>query len=122
MVASRIHALRRAGIKADQLGAARGADIDPLVPQTAAWRSHNYSHLMEQPTLFYATIIFLALTETATKVNLTLAWSYVILRVAHSIWQGTFNIVPLRTVLFVMSTLCLMALAANALRATWALY
>jgi hypothetical protein len=118
MIMSRIPALRKAGIKANQLGAARGVEIDPFVPVTAAWRSHNYSHLMEQPTLFYATIIFLALTGSDTLVNVALAWSYVVLRVVHSIWQGTVNVVPVRTALFVMSTFCLIFLATNALRVT----
>jgi hypothetical protein len=96
----------------------RGSDLEKRLPDRAAWPSHNYSHLMEQPTLFYATVMILALVGQGTGLNLMLAWGYVGLRIAHSIWQILVNTLPIRFALFILSTVCLMVLAINALRAT----
>jgi hypothetical protein len=96
----------------------RGSDIEKALPAKSAWPSHNYSHLMEQPTLFYATVGILALLGEVTSTNVNLAWGYVALRIAHSLWQMLVNTIPVRFGLFILSTLCLMALAINAVRAT----
>jgi hypothetical protein len=96
----------------------RGPDLEPVLPAKVNWVSHNYLHLMEQPTLFYATIGILALLGQATTTNVNLAWGYVGLRIVHSLWQILVNTIPVRFGLFVLSTLCLIALAINALRAT----
>ena len=61
----------------------------------------------------------LHLTAQAGPVNIMLAWGYVALRVVHSLVQNTANIVALRFILFVASTLMLVILAA---RAVWALF
>ena len=39
----------------------RGQDLEGVIPDKVNWKAHNYSHLMEQPTLFYATIVMTAL-------------------------------------------------------------
>lgn len=96
----------------------RGQDLDPLLPNTAAWKSHNYTHLMEQPTLFYAIVAILAIAGHGSGLNTTLAWTYVGLRIAHSLWQTLVNSVPIRFLLFCLSTLCLLIMTINALRAT----
>jgi hypothetical protein len=96
----------------------RGQDLDPVLPARSAWPSHNYAHLMEQPTIFYATVMILALVGQGAGTNATLAWGYTGLRIAHSLWQITVNAVPVRFALFIASTVCLMALAINAVRAT----
>jgi hypothetical protein len=96
----------------------RGSDIEKALPAKAAWPSHNYTHLMEQPTLFYAVVGILALAGEATSTNVMLAWGYTGLRVAHSLWQILINTIPVRFGLFILSSLCLMALAINAVRAT----
>lgn len=94
----------------------RGTDLDPALGR-AAWPSHNYQHLMEQPTLFYATVAILALTGASGGTNTGLAWAYVGLRIVHSVWQATVNRIPVRFGLFLVSSLCLIGLAVNALRA-----
>ena len=96
----------------------RGQDIDPNVPPSVAWKSHNYAHLMEQPTIFYATIMILAITGGASDLSVYLAWGYTILRMIHSIWQATVNTVTIRFVFFLLSTTCLTILAVQALLAT----
>jgi hypothetical protein len=81
------------------------------------WKSHNYTHLMEQPTLFYATVMILALAG-AGRIDVALAWTYTVLRVVHSLYQATINRVTVRLMLFQVSSLVLIALAIRALALT----
>lgn len=96
----------------------RGPDLERVLPARANWKSHNYTHLMEQPTVFYAAVVILALSGAGSGVDATLAWSYAGLRILHSVWQGLVNRLPVRMFLFATSSLCLMALAISAARAT----
>jgi hypothetical protein len=93
---------------------ARGVNLDGRAPDEAQWPSHNYNHLMEQPTLFYAIALTLALMGMGTGINYWLAWGYVGLRVVHSIVQSTVNIVPIRFTIFLLATLCLAAMTLHA--------
>jgi MAPEG family len=119
VAASRFPAMKASGIdlaKAPPGG--RGQDIDPVVPPSVAWKSHNYTHLHEQPTVFYAVIVFLTLSGGVTAVTVGLAWAYTILRIAHSVYQSTVNKVPVRFMIFAAGSLCLILLAAMAVIAT----
>jgi hypothetical protein len=119
MAGTRLPAMSKIGM---DLGKAapggRGQDIDPNVPPSVAWKSHNYTHLMEQPTIFYATIMILAVSGAATDLSVMLAWGYTVLRVIHSLWQATVNTVSIRFMFFLLSTVCLTILAVQALLAT----
>jgi len=92
----------------------RYVDIEKSMPERVNWVSHNYTHLMEQPTVFYAVIAILAIAGDTSGINLALAWGYTGLRIAHSLWQGLVNIVRVRALLFLLSTLCLVGLALSA--------
>jgi len=118
MAGTRLPAAKKLGIDITAKPGGRGPDIDPGMPDKVAWKSHNYTHLMEQPTLFYAIVVILAIAEAGTGINLWLAWGYVALRIIHSIWQATVNLVNVRFMLFVASTLCLLVMAINALFTT----
>ena len=96
----------------------RGQDLDPMLPPNVAWKSHNYAHLMEQPTIFYAAVFILFLSGAATPLVTMFAWAYVILRIIHSIYQATINVVMVRFSIFLLSTLCLLFLAVHAVLAT----
>ena len=97
----------------------RGQDLDAILPPSVNWKAHNYTHLMEQPTIFYATVFVLALSGAGDGVNTTLAWAYTGIRIVHSIWQATVNtVIPVRFGLFTLSTGCLLVLAINAMRVT----
>ena len=96
----------------------RGADLEGVLPPQVNWKSHNYTHLLEQPTIFYATIIFLHLSGGNTGLTRGLAWAYVAIRIVHSLWQSTVNRIPVRFTLFLLSTLCLFVLAVLAVIAT----
>ena len=95
----------------------RGADLEGVLPDSIQWKSHNYTHLMEQPTIFYATVMILALMG-ASATDVAFAWGYVALRIVHSIWQATVNKVSIRFALFNLSTICLVVLAIHAFQLT----
>jgi hypothetical protein len=69
---------------------------------------------MEQPTIFYAIVFALILMGMDLPINVWLAWGYVGLRIAHSIFQATVNIVKYRLMLFALSTFCLLGLTVHA--------
>lgn len=109
MYATRLPAIRRARMRLDPT-APRGEQMASL-PANVRWKADNYNHLFEQPTIFYATVIALALVSPHDGTDVALAWSYVGLRVAHSLLQALVNIIELRFVLFALSSLVLLALA-----------
>jgi hypothetical protein len=112
MYVTRIGAMWRAGISAKGSRGTRG--LDGIIPDEANWPAHNYSHLMEQPTIFYAIVLALVLMGFDHPINVYLAWAYVALRVAHSLIQATVNIVTIRFAIFTLSSLCLIGLTAHA--------
>ena len=114
MAVTRLPAMKKAGISIDGLVGGRGANLEGVVPDQVQWKSHNYSHLMEQPTIFYAIAITLALMDMGSGLNYWLAWAYVGFRVIHSLVQATVNVVKYRLLLFVLSTACLIGLTIHA--------
>lgn len=91
-----------------------GAMLETMLPRDVQWAAHNYNHLHEAPTVFYAVALTLAMLGAGDGINLTLAWAYVALRIAHSLWHATVNKVMPRFVLFTLSTLVLIALIVRA--------
>ena len=77
-------------------GGTRGADLEGKYPGRLNWPAHNYQHLMEQPTIFYAIVFALILMGFDAAINVYLAWAYVALRIVHSIVQATINVVRCR--------------------------
>ena len=115
MYATRLPALFRTRMKLDPR-APRGEQLNQL-PAEVRWKADNYNHLMEQPTIFYALALALALLGEGAGGSLVLAWVYVVLRVVHSLVQALINKIELRFTLFVLSSLVLVALTFNAARA-----
>ena len=114
MYATRIPAMLSAGIDLKALVGGNGTRLDAMLDDRTQWKAHNYNHLMEQPTLFYAIAITLFLLDSGDGVSLALAWLYVGLRVAHSLLQATVNIVRWRFFLFVAASVCSLVLAIEA--------
>ena len=98
----------------------RGINLEEILPASANWKSHNYTHLVEQPTVFYAVIVILHLASGVTQLTIGLAWAYVALRIAHSLWQALVNTIPVRFTLFLLSTACLLILTIKAVMLTFA--
>ena len=115
MAVKRSPALSKLDLSSEQMRGGRGSDLDKLLPREINWPAHNYVHLMEQPTLFYATVLGLAVLGQGHPLNIALAWSYAGIRIVHSIWQATVNSIPVRAGLFFLSTLVLLALAVHGL-------
>jgi hypothetical protein len=119
MAATRFPELAKLGDKMkDMPRGGRYQDIESLIPTKVNWKSHNYTHLMEQPTIFYPAVVILHLAGADGGSSLWLAWAYVILRIMHSLWQGLVNKLPVRIALFGLSSLCLIILAVQAVLAT----
>ncbi|QIQ86325.1 MAPEG family protein [Erythrobacter sp.] len=103
--------------KLPQKQGVRGGDLEGVIPDKANWPAHNHTHLHEQPTLFYATVLILAVMGPGA-LDVTLAWIYVGLRVLHSLWQILVNTIPVRFALFLASSIALVVLAVRAVMAT----
>lgn len=95
----------------------RGSDLEGVIPDKANWPAHNYAHLVEQPTLFYAVVAIIAIVGP-TALDVLLAWIYVGVRIMHSVWQIVFNKIPVRIALFLLSTIALIVLAIRAVLIT----
>ena len=81
------------------------------LPARVRWKADNYNNLMEQPTLFYAVALALALIGEGTGVNAGLAWLYVVLRIAHSLVQAIVNVVMVRFAVFIAASVVLLVMA-----------
>ena len=112
MYGTRLPAMRAARMKPEP-NAPRGEQMSRL-PPAVRWKADNYNHLMEQPTIFYALVISLALMGESGGASLFFAWAYVALRVAHSLVQASSNRIEVRFLLFVLSNVPLFALTLSA--------
>ncbi len=112
MYVTRIPAMSKAGIAPDD--AAVTSTLDAALPAQVQSKAQNYNHLHEQPTVFYAVCLTLALIDPGNGTMALLAWIYTGLRVAHSLVQVTANKVTVRFILFAISSVVLIALIVNA--------
>ena len=74
--------------------------------------SDNFRNLFELPVLFHVVLVLLAMTGLATPFAMTLAWSFVALRVLHSAIHCTYNRVVHRFAVYIAGALVLWALWA----------
>ncbi len=112
LYATRIPAIKNARVKLDPKQTKEA--FNAQMPPDARWKADNYNHLLEQPTLFYAVTLTLAMLGADGALNTMLAWSYVALRIVHSLVQATRNIILHRFWVFVASSLVLLSLALRA--------
>lgn len=110
MYATRIPAMRKAGIDAGKIQ--EKSDLSPL-PIEVRRIADNFNHLHEQPTVFYALAIYSHLVGVADEFNIMLAWAYVALRVLHSLIQALWNYVPVRFFVFISSTIVLIVMTVR---------
>jgi hypothetical protein len=112
LYATRITAVRKYNVIYDPHRP--NAEFHNRLPPRVRWKADNYNNLMEQPTLFYAVALTLALLGEANTLNVVLAWTYVGLRVVHSLVQAIVNVVLLRLAVFLAASLVLLALTVRA--------
>ncbi len=112
LYATRIPAMRAAKVPMDPN--LTTADLNAAIPPHVRWKADNYNHLMEQPTIFYAIALTLAVAGQGDGMNAWIAWGYVGLRVVHSLVQATVNAIMVRWAIFMLSSLLLVALTLHA--------
>jgi hypothetical protein len=116
MFALRIPAIQQA--KISPADAREPSSLNAL-PLKVRQVGYNLDNLMQQPTLFYALVAYSYLAGQQNALNIALAWTYVALRVVHSLIQATVNLVLVRFGVFALGTLVLAVLAG---RDAWALF
>ncbi len=117
MMVSRFAAMSRKGISLKgRVGGRGGTQLEGVVEDQVMWKAHNYMHLVEQPTLFYAIALALAVGHGGGGYSLLLAWAYVILRILHSLVQTTVNVITYRFILFGLASLALVGLTVQGIR------
>jgi hypothetical protein len=89
------------------------------LPAEVRWKADNHNNLLEQPTLFYAVALTLALLDAGSGLNAGLAWAYVVLRIAHSLVHALINKVLIRFALFAVASLILLLMT---IRAAWIVF
>ena len=119
MYATRIPAMNAAKVDPDKLARDPDAKLDTLLPPEVQWKAHNYNHLHEAPTVFYAVAIVLAIIGQGDGLNAQLGWAYLGLRIIHSLVQATVNKVIVRFFVFALSSLVLIALILHAAMAVF---
>ena len=113
MYGTRIPAMRAARVNFNELSQ-ESIKLDDVLPRQVQWKAHNYNHLHEAPTVFYAIAIVLAIIGQGDGYNLWLGWLYVAMRVVHSLVQATANPIVLRFAIFAVSSLVLAVLIVRA--------
>jgi hypothetical protein len=84
------------------------------VPGRVSIPNRNYMNLLELPMLFYVVGIVLYVTGGASSLAIGVAWTYVALRVAHSMIHLTYNHVIHRLAVFALSNVALVLLWVQA--------
>ncbi|WP_033073113.1 MAPEG family protein [Sphingopyxis sp. MWB1] len=110
LYATRIPAMKQAKLDVWQATGGTGQNLEGVLPASVQWKAHNYNHLMEQPTVFYAVALALAIGGMGGGISAQLAWAYVALRIVHSLIQVTVNRVLWRFSVFALASLVLLAL------------
>ena len=108
MYKTRIPSIIRLKMRLDPY-APKGEQMNSL-PAEVRWKADNYNHLMEQPTLFYALCMVLALKGHGNGLNTQLAWGYVGTRVIHSFVQSLGNVIRYRFLVFTISSFFLITM------------
>jgi hypothetical protein len=103
---TRIPALRKHNVTYDPRRPAE--EFHAQLPPEVRWKADNYNNLLEQPTVFYAVTLTLAFLGAGSCLSAGLAWTYVALRVAHSLVQATINRVMIRFALFAAASVVLL--------------
>ena len=117
LYATRIPALKKHNVVYDPRRPAE--EFHAQLPAEVRWKADNYNNLLEQPTIFYAVALTLALLNEGAGLNAGLAWAYVGLRIVHSVVQALINKVMMRFALFAAASLLLLIMA---IRAAWRLF
>jgi hypothetical protein len=90
------------------------SELARLSPPQVSNPSDNLKNLFELPTVFYAIVLFLFMTDQVDSVHVGAAWGFFLFRALHSVVHCTFNFIPLRFVLYVISAATLWFMVVRA--------
>lgn len=82
-------------------------ELERMSPPQVANPSDNLKNLFELPVVFYAVVLYLYVTAQVDTSYLTAAWIFLAFRTLHSAVHCSFNFVPLRFWLYIISALAL---------------
>ena len=105
----------RARFMKDPQDAAHTKDLKGTLPTWVERTADNYNHLFEQPIAFYVVTLATALINSIDPLIIQLAWTFVILRIIHSLVQLTFNLVLVRFMIFLIGWLIIAYMAISQL-------
>lgn len=112
-VSARMYQVRIAEMRTRRIGPqALATSRDAAARLENVTAADNFRNLFEVPVLFFAICPALYVTGGVTTLQLSLAWAFVLLRVAHSFVHLTYNRVMHRFAVFVLGTICVFAMWA----------
>lgn len=102
-----------------RVGSARAGEVDARdfrygesarVPDRVRLPNRVYMNLLELPIIYYALTLIFFVTGNVDETAVVLGWTYVLLRVAHSLITLTYNNVFHRLAAFACSNVVVLAL------------
>ena len=78
-------------------------ELARLSPPQVSNPSDNLKNLFELPTVFYVVVLYIYVTNQVDRAYLWAAWGFFLFRALHSAVHCTFNLIPLRFALYVIS-------------------
>jgi hypothetical protein len=78
-------------------------ELARLSPPQVSNPSDNLKNLFELPTVFYAVVLYIHATNNVDALFVGAAWGFFLFRALHSAVHCTFNFIPLRFALYVIS-------------------
>ena len=111
MYARRLTFIFSSGLAPKQMTPLELARVSP--PQVST-PSDNLKNLFELPTVFYAIVLYLFATNQVDAASVNAAWGFFLFRALHSVVHCTFNFIPLRFALYVISAAALWFMVISA--------
>lgn len=78
-------------------------ELARVSPPQVSNPSDNLKNLFELPTVFYAIVLYLYATGQVDTGYVIAAWGFFLFRAMHSAVHCSFNFIPLRFILYVIS-------------------
>ena len=92
-------------------------ELARVSPPPVSSPSDNLKNLCELPTIFYAIVLYLFVSHQVDAQYVLLGWSFFLFRALHSVVHCTFNFIPLRFVLYVISAVAMWCMVVRAVLA-----
>lgn len=115
MYGRRLPFIFSAGLDAKQM---TPLELARVSPPGVSNPSDNLKNLLELPTIFYAVVLYVFATNQVDATYVGAAWVFFLFRVLHSAVHCTFNFIPLRFLLYVISAGALWFMVARVAAAT----